>query len=77
MPMIDRAIARVIGQNLRDARLAADWAQAKLAAHLGVTRLTIYNWETGAAPMPAWQLKRAARWLKKTPGWFFEEVHND
>lgn len=40
------------GKELEQRRIAAALTRAELAARLGVSRQTVWNWETGQAPIP-------------------------
>lgn len=39
---------------LRTLRTLAGMSQSRLAAYLGVHRVTVARWETGAVPVPQW-----------------------
>ena len=45
--------AAEVGDRIREARLAKDWTQAKLAARMGVNERTVGRWQAGYLPRPA------------------------
>jgi len=65
----------LIGQNIRHARKAMRWNQAKLGKYLGVTRQTILAWEQGDTPIPSDKLIQVSKLLGRPIDFFFEEEH--
>lgn len=51
-------------RTLADLRQATGKSQSEVAAVLGVTRLTIWRWENGKNPLPAWALLALAKVYK-------------
>ena len=52
-----------MAQTIRQARRARGWTQLQLATRLGVTPVTVYNWERGYSEPRVSQFRRLARLL--------------
>ena len=50
-----------MAQTIRQARRARGWTQLQLATRLGVTPVTVYNWERGRYEPSATKLRQIAR----------------
>lgn len=59
----DTAIYRAIGAQLRAVRLACGVSQEELAEHLGIERVTLSRYESGARTLPLATLVRIAEVL--------------
>lgn len=56
-----------VPQEMRVYRAERNMSQAQLAAKIGVTRMTVYNWEKGKTTPPAdWRARAEGTWTDKT-----------
>src|SRR5262245_36423952 len=63
--MHDQAIYRAIGLQLRTVRLACGVSQEELAERLGIERVTLSRYESGARTLPLATLVRVAELLRR------------
>jgi transcriptional regulator with XRE-family HTH domain len=61
-----------VGARLRLRRKVLEISQEKLAEALGITFQQVQKYERGGNRISASKLYAAARFLKTSPGWFFE-----
>lgn len=66
-----------VGARLRLRRKALEVSQEKLAEALGITFQQVQKYERGGNRISASKLYAAAKFLKTTPGWFFEGLPLD
>ena len=63
-------VDRQIGDRLRVRRTALGMSREKLADALGVTVLTVHDWEAGVSRIGAARLSEVAKILGVSPGYF-------
>ena len=68
-------VDRQVGDRLRLRRTAQEMSREKLAGALGVTILTVYEWEAGMSRVGAARLSEVAKILGVSPGYFFADMH--
>ena len=63
-----------VGARIKAARKARGWSQARLAAECGKGVMEISTYERGVRAMNVTSLWAVARGLKRSVGWFFEDI---
>lgn len=66
---------RIIGSQLRQARIEAGRSPEEIASHLGVDGPTLRGYESGRIAIPLLQLEKVAKYLRVNLDYFLENEH--